>query len=66
MMHYYLSNDTGKILAKTTDEVSARATGMALAINNGPIALHAVLTAKPAPVGGSVSMVGIMEWFCQK
>lgn len=62
-MFYYLSNSVGTILARTTDEVSARATGMALAIKDGPVALHAVVTVKPAPVGGSVSMVGVMEWF---
>lgn len=63
MTHYLLSNETGTILAKATDEVSARTTGMALAITSGPIALHAVIAVKSAPVGGSVSMVGVLNWF---
>lgn len=66
MTHYYLSNDTGKILAKTEDETAARQLGPVLAKDNGPVALHAVITMRPAPIGGSVSMVGIMDWFCQK
>ena len=64
MTHYILSSDTGTILQIVQNENEARLVGMALAkAHMAPVALHYVIAKTCAPVGGSVSMIGVFQWF---